>query len=1124
MEDLFGLLRDETFYLTSVQLYNWGTFDGKHEFKVSKEGTVITGKSGSGKSTILDANTALTAPPRSRTYNMASRNDGKKASDRNDISYILGAYGQSEDSDTISRTKFNREGPTFSVIAQTYEDNTGRTVTLIQLIYVNQPTTEQRNVKRIYAISKRKFDIAEFMAFEGDLRQLKKNVPETEDFQYFDGKYKQYQAAMCNELGIESTSALELLHKAQSAKNLGDIDSFLKDFMLDVPETYDTADKLANQYTEINAIYEHIKYLDLQLDSLVEIESSSKQVASLSGSITDSQGLIESSKAMVNQLLIDATSGNVQLLENEILELDSSIENLKEQNKILQTKSLQIKLECENLGGSAVSSLKQEIVNLDEKIEEQKNKLAEFNLLLTNIDIDIKVNSRASFQLAIDNVNKLKLEFDGSVQTVMEEHAKAHGEWKANSDRLEEVENELGTLSLSSSMVTGHPSRVRDQVCKDLNINVSDLPYVAEYIQIKQGSQNWTGAIERLMHSFGLTLLVPDEHFSIVTDYVNSHNLKGKLVYAHAETITTDLNFRHVDSSVLDKVEIKEGRFYDYVNLHLKRRFQEYKCFNDIESFKANKNLKGLTEKGLIRQREGQYVKDDRFDINHAGRWNLGWSNETKVSQLQEEQNSLEILVAKQKSLKDSQKNSILEVSRKQTACDALLGVSFDKVDVSTSLSNKKNLNDQLESLLEAKGISSLTKELDKTDKEITENDQKISELDQGLGMKKSEKTNAESQLKKYEERDKAVIEERFYNQLKGVFSDVEHEKKVDKIKQKSKEFIYGINAKIIDDRDKLQEWSSTLIGYMATFNSEFEDIKEQHGLISDINSVPSYIEYLNKIRSDDLIKFRAEFAQMLNDRSFECLSALLKQIATADQEITERLSDVNEALADVDFNSNSYLQIEYNKHNNKDAQECIKELRGVFDNIQDNSIETMESRFFTIKKFIQRYKSDVPADKAYVDNVLDISKKIKFYAQEVSSEDRKTVIEVYESDASRSGGQKEKLAATIMAAALSYHLSGDSRDVPTFAPIVLDEAFLRTDSEFTEEILKVFRRMGFQLIIGTPNKSLLIIEQFVGSAVLVDIHDKRYSYLRELFLYYDEDENFHQEAGSLLSHEEVEC
>jgi uncharacterized protein YPO0396 len=61
---------------------------------------------------------------------------------------------------------------------------------------------------------------------------------------------------------------------------------------------------------------------------------------------------------------------------------------------------------------------------------------------------------------------------------------------------------------------------------------------------------------------------------------------------------------------------------------------------------------------------------------------------------------------------------------------------------------------------------------------------------------------------------------------------------------------------------------------------------------------------------------------------------------------------------------------------------------------------------------------------------------------------------------------------------------------------------------------------MGFQLIIGTPNKSLMIIEQFVGSAVLVDIHDKRYSYLRELFLYYDEEESFHQEAGSLLSHE----
>lgn len=33
--------------------------------------------------------------------------------------------------------------------------------------------------------------------------------------------------------------ALRLLHKTQSAKNLGDLNTFLRDFMLDKPETFE---------------------------------------------------------------------------------------------------------------------------------------------------------------------------------------------------------------------------------------------------------------------------------------------------------------------------------------------------------------------------------------------------------------------------------------------------------------------------------------------------------------------------------------------------------------------------------------------------------------------------------------------------------------------------------------------------------------------------------------------------------------------------------------------------------------------------------------------------------------------------------------------------------------------
>ncbi|MFP9048744.1 ATP-binding protein, partial [Enterococcus faecalis] len=55
-----GLPKDEPqFLLTRIQLQNWGTFSGRYSIDVPAEGMLLTGNSGSGKSTILDAHAAL---------------------------------------------------------------------------------------------------------------------------------------------------------------------------------------------------------------------------------------------------------------------------------------------------------------------------------------------------------------------------------------------------------------------------------------------------------------------------------------------------------------------------------------------------------------------------------------------------------------------------------------------------------------------------------------------------------------------------------------------------------------------------------------------------------------------------------------------------------------------------------------------------------------------------------------------------------------------------------------------------------------------------------------------------------------------------------------------------------
>ncbi len=59
------------------------------------------------------------------------------------------------------------------------------------------------------------------------------------------------------------------------------------------------------------------------------------------------------------------------------------------------------------------------------------------------------------------------------------------------------------------------------------------MPFAGELIQVRDEERDWEGAAERLLRSFGLSLLVPDAHYKAVADWVDRSHLRGRLVYFH---------------------------------------------------------------------------------------------------------------------------------------------------------------------------------------------------------------------------------------------------------------------------------------------------------------------------------------------------------------------------------------------------------------------------------------------------------------------------------------------------------------------------------------------------------------------------------------------------------------
>lgn len=107
------------------------------------------------------------------------------------------------------------------------------------------------------------------------------------------------------------------------------------------------------------------------------------------------------------------------------------------------------------------------------------------------------------------------------------------------------------------------------------------------------------------------------------------------------------------------------------------------------------------------------------------------------------------------------------------------------------------------------------------------------------------------------------------------------------------------------------------------------------------------------------------------------------------------------------------------------------------------------------------------------------------------SERDRETgeVHEHYTDSDGKSGGQKEKLAYTILAASLAYQfgLEWGVEKSKDFRFAVIDEAFGRGSDQSTRYALELFEKLGLQLLVVTPLQKVHVIEPYVSSIGFVD-------------------------------------
>ncbi|HEY1157428.1 MAG TPA: ATP-binding protein, partial [Arthrobacter sp.] len=263
--------------LALVQVVNWGTFHGAHTMHVDRNGTLLTGNSGVGKSTLFDAMLRVfDARPRSNEA-AAQRSGGAVEDKRTTITYMRGKVGDKAVGEG-SASAFQRPGATWSAVALTFDNAAGTRVTISALFDLPKNGTES-SVGRFYLIDNVPLDL-ELLEGIADKRftkgALEAIFPHAQVFDV----HKAFAERFRRLLGISSDQALPLLRVIQAGKGLGgSVNTFFRDQVLDAPATLAAADDVVEEFSNLMSIRQRLEDVRQQRDQLAPVPGLNREYA-----------------------------------------------------------------------------------------------------------------------------------------------------------------------------------------------------------------------------------------------------------------------------------------------------------------------------------------------------------------------------------------------------------------------------------------------------------------------------------------------------------------------------------------------------------------------------------------------------------------------------------------------------------------------------------------------------------------------------------------------------------------------------------------------------------------------------------------------------------------------------
>ena len=1074
--------------LCRIQLINWGTFDGYTDLKIrpsDDEGAAsvvcITGRSGTGKSTLFDAGTVLMMPY-GRTLNAAS-NLGRGGSPREVRTYVRGMVDTVADEHGRAKGKYLRDETRliWSAIVHTWEDTTGAVFSAARFFQL-KPSGDADMVQTFVTINDH-MDPRALRPFANTnlrSRDVRATYP---GCTVYDGSGRFFRAIYVA-LGIgkdgDGTNAMKLLYRIQSGIPMTNVDDLFKELVLDPPCTFELAQNAIDCFDDNQKVWLRIEEARRKKEMLKNIDDDHLRMLEVQEAGRLAESLDHTSNEGPLRLWLERR--RLDLLQQEATAVQRSCD--RDEASLVSARSVraeheeqleQIRVSIYEHGGQGIEQLRSTLATQRARLDSvmrHRNALAA-PLRSAHRNLPESEDDWHELTMWCDEVLAHAPEQEAQLQEQLDELGVQVREVTAD---VKQRENDLAYYRAHRTNITPQMARARELMARAANLDPSEIPFAAELMDVPREQSLWRTAINiSLAHVADRILVDKRLEAKFRRDIDGLANQLGRRYHYDFVDLSKEYPAKTRPGHVSSKVVYRDDSpFASYVRQQVCDS-TDHLCVDTVGQ---------LAGGGARIAPSGQERVGNRGAIGHSrATLIIGFSNEMLIedleSELADKQATLKELISQQGTLRHERSMLSTHVSVAQR----IEGLAWEEVDARSVETRIAKTAADLKRLEQDDELRALTELKEQTKALVDEDITVCRDLERAIEAHKA----TVSQLQATEAQTRVLVGA--MEDMGVAVTQAQADLCADAVAQTEsamgerarilKQFASVINQAraylsnlLTTTNDRAAQAIRSLESAFTNYHSNFMPDDTEHG--TTVDEYPYYHEVLARLIEQRLDDPETEWrAEMLRDVARH-LSRLQEGFAVEERALDERLRPVNAILGQFAFGERrGRLSVVAERRTLSDVSRFRRDLRNLCAlatryEFADDAEVARQHR--SVERFCDQLEKDLATTGRSARHFLDTRHMVRVSARETVPDDPAAEAVVYDSINGKSGGQYQELVAFILGAALLYCLGYNSATMPSYAPLFLDEAFIKADSDHTRRALGALSGLGFQVIIAVPD------------------------------------------------------